>query len=266
MQLRFRIAPTPSGYLHIGNAFNFVLTARVAEQLGGELLLRIDDLDEERVRQDYMDDIFESLEWLGLAVQTQGPGPTACVRQSEHLHLYNAVIQQFFEADLLFACTCTRSQLLARNSQLIYDGHCLARGKPLDTPDAALRIKDADAPLPYSVIRQKNGRPAYMMASIVDDVDMGITHIVRGEDLRNTTRTQLRILASAPFSSLPLPSAPFRFHHHPLIVDDRGEKLSKSAGASSLKSLRMRGESAQHIHEMVNTYLATHGDLFSPDE
>jgi glutamyl/glutaminyl-tRNA synthetase len=133
-------------------------------------------------------------------------------------------------------------------------------------PDVAWRIRYADALQPYSVVRQKNGRPAYMMATMVDDVEMGITHIVRGEDLRATSQTQRSI--ATLMGGISVGGVPMRryldiaTHHHPLITDERGEKLSKSAGASSLRDLRANGRSAQWILDMVERYLVEREDLF----
>jgi len=250
-----RIAPTPSGYLHLGNAFNFVLTWRLAREAGGSVRLRIDDADQEKVHAPFVEDIFRSLEWLGVDWDI---GPTSpddfAANWSQRLRYdrYHSVIDDLRTAGELFACTCTRKEIRDASPDLTYPGTCLGKGLPLDAPETAWRLRAPNAAVPFPIIKQKNAAPAYMLVSVVDDVDHGITHIVRGADLEPSTRTQRSVARLVPelvgFGRV-------QVHHHHLLLDDEGQKLSKSAGSTTLQSMRERGEDPQRIHDMVATYL-----------
>lgn len=253
-----RIAPTPSGYLHAGNAVNFLLTAAVAERVGARMRLRIDDLDAERMRSVYVDDIFTSLRWLGIAWQ-EGPRDRHDHerRCSQLLRLprYQEALDLLKEQGDLYACTCSRAELKR--------GACACRTKAIgfNAPEAAWRLRlPADGlvrlvplfgterwlspamHLPDPVVRQRGelgGRPAYQIASLLDDVDHGITHIVRGMDLLPSTLCQLHLAERLGLESF----LRVRFVHHPLLTDARGAKLSKSDGAQALKVMREAGHS-----------------------
>ncbi len=256
---KFRIAPTPSGFLHRGNAANFLLTAHRAAEAGGVLRLRIDDLDRERLRREYLEDIFESLRWLGIS-WTEGPMNAAEQenRDSQRFRMphYEALLSQLVQRGKVFACDCSRSALAARGA-VEYDGFCRQKGLSLaspgvcwrvDTPaDAQVTFWDAQAKkitasvaenAPYFIIRRRDGLPAYQVASLSDDLDFGITDIVRGQDLWGSTIAQLylsQLLGGTDFDAV-------RFEHHPLLLDAAGGKLSKSVGAASLRAARKRGE------------------------
>ena len=242
MPPRFRIAPTPSGYLHLGNGVNFVLTAALARVHAAELLLRIDDLDAARVREAYREDVAATLAWL-----LPGVPLAMTVRQSERRARYDAVLGGLRQNGLLFACSCTRRQLAAvREAAGVdindYPGTCRDRGISLDADGVAWRMRESGV-----VVRQKDGAPSYQLASLTDDVDLGITHLVRGEDLRDSTSIQ-RVLAQAFIGVVDGTDWPdfgrfggVRAYHHPLLTDAAGAKLSKSDGADSLRSVRERG-------------------------
>lgn len=264
MPIRSRIAPTPSGYLHIGNAYNFLLTEQLCRHLGGSLRLRIDDLDTARVRQAYLDDIFESLHFLGITWDS-GPRNTyehfAEYTQSLRTNAYNALLAQLVATGRVFACTCSRAQIAASSTDAQYPGTCRALKLPLDTPNTTWRFRTEpeetvqwiDGVLgPQSirlfqnnrdfVIRKRDGAAAYQVASLVDDLAYGINLIVRGEDLLASTAAQLflaRTLAQTSFLQAD-------FYHHPLIKEN-GEKLSKSADSLSLTAMRTNGISAFQI-------------------
>lgn len=265
--LRSRIAPTPSGLLHLGNAFNFLLTEAIVRQAGGHLRLRIDDLDAPRIRHEYLSDIFDSLAWLGIQPDA-GPADAADQRahfsQSLRLPEYNKLLRRLAETGLVFACTCSRKELLQASADGQYPGTCIAKKIPLDTPDAAWRIQTPpDALIHFSdaiagdssvslwdaqrhfIIRRRDGLPAYQVASLSDDAAYGINTIVRGADLRSSTAAQLYLAGLLGMKSF----LETRFYHHPLISDEKGQKLSKSAGSSSLKAMRAAGISAQEIRE-----------------
>ncbi|MBS1644715.1 MAG: tRNA glutamyl-Q synthetase [Bacteroidetes bacterium] len=264
MPIRSRIAPTPSGYLHIGNAYNFLLTEQLCHHLGGSLRLRIDDLDTARVRQAYLDDIFESLHFLGITWD-KGPRNTsehfAEYTQSLRGDAYNALLAQLVDTGRVFACTCSRAQITASSTDAQYPGTCRDLKLPLDTPNATWRFRTEPedtvhwvdgflGPLTLPlfhrnrdfVVRKRDGIAAYQLASLADDSAYGINLIVRGEDLLASTATQLFLARTLAQNSFLLAD----FYHHPLIKEN-GEKLSKSAGSTSLKAMHHAGCSGAAI-------------------
>lgn len=259
---RLRLAPTPSGYLHAGNGLNFILNALLARlHPENRLLLRIDDLDAERKRPEYVQEVFETLLWLGIACD-EGPRDAADFDKnwSQHLRmpLYDKALQALRNTGLLFACGKSRRDLAAFGQQ--YPPEFREQGLSLDAPEVAWRIRTpAGFPLPDFIVRRRDGIPAYQLATLVDDLHFGITHIVRGADLEASTQAQqflARCLGWRTFENI-------RFLHHELLLDERGEKLSKSAGAYALKNLRaLVGHSARAVYETASGLLGcTGGDM-----
>jgi glutamyl-tRNA synthetase len=256
---RLRFAPTPSGYLHIGNALNFTLNWLVARLDGGKILLRIDDLDADRKRPEYVADIFESLEWLGLDWD-EGPRSQENFEKnwSQHrrLPLYFKALEKLRDTGLLFACRKSRRDLAPFGGD--YPPEFRNQNLSLDDPDVAWRIRTPllsgegqGVGLPDFVVRRRDGIPAYQLASLVDDLHFGVTHVVRGADLEASTQAQIYLaecLGETNFLKI-------KFLHHPLITDAQGEKLSKSAGASSLKALRESGAGAEIVFQKVGEML-----------
>lgn len=244
--VRSRLAPTPSGYLHAGNAINFLLTEALVRRANGHLHLRIDDLDRARVRPAYLADIFDTLAWLELRYDS-GPRDVAdfAARWSQlhRLPRYEALLQRLAAVpDLVYACTCSRA---AAGPDGRYPGTCRARGLPLNTPGAAWRVRvPAETEISFSdallgsvtlslteamgdfVIRKKDGLPAYQVASLADDVADQMTLLVRGQDLLPSTAAQLWLAGQAgpPYDGF----RQSRFWHHSLLLDAAGHKLSKS--------------------------------------
>ncbi|MCC3151531.1 glutamate--tRNA ligase family protein [Hymenobacter sp. BT770] len=237
-----RLAPTPSGYLHLGNAVNFVLTWLLTRQAAGRLHLRIDDLDRARLRPAYLDNIFRVIDWLGLDYD-QGPsGPDDFLRHhSQLLHLpeYNAVLRR-----LALLGTTKRPNLVTASTRSRTSS--TDTPVPLETPGAAWRAHvppgtavaftdgwqgETSIPLgslmPDFVIRKKDGVAAYQVASVVDDLRLGTTLIVRGLDLQPSTAAQLWLAAQLS-ETAPFNAARVHFYHHALLTDDAGQKLSKS--------------------------------------
>lgn len=234
-----RLAPTPSGFLHTGNIFNFLLNWHWARTNGGKVFLRIDDADAERKRPEYVDDIFRVLEWLGLDWDIGPAGPDDLEKnwsQSCRKDMYDELLNELAAKDLLFACECSRKELA--------DGKCDCRKKQLKLSTAGLAwriqtagivsfkdkalgniIHDLSASGSF-IVRRKDGIAAYQLASLADDRHFAVTHIGRGEDLIASTAMQLYLDKQ--------PGIPYlnncRFWHHPLLRDDNGNKLSKSAG------------------------------------
>ncbi|TKK72049.1 tRNA glutamyl-Q synthetase [Ilyomonas limi] len=269
-----RIAPTPSGYLHIGNALSFLITTDLAKKAGAKLLLRIDDLDSARTRQQYVEDIFDTLRFLEIEWE-EGPGNYAeyesAWSQVHRLHLYEAALQQLSAAGLVYACACSRTQWQQNAG---YTCTCREKHLPLDTPDTSWRLITNDtllltvrtlageaitthlpAAMQSFIVRKKDGHPAYQLASLIDDEYFGIDAIVRGQDLWDCTLAQqyLAQVLDKPF---------FRqvtFYHHPLVMDVSGfRKLSKSAGATSIRHLRSEGKRRKDVLEMMKHWMDKH--------
>lgn len=255
---RLRFAPTPSGYLHAGNALNFILNWLVARLNGGQILLRIDDLDADRKRPEYLSDIFESLHWLGLDWD-EGPGLLSTMDASTEFELlwsqhhrvliYFHYLEQLRAKNLLFACRKSRAELSGFPGG--YPSEFRHQNLSLDDPDVAWRIFSDTIGMKDFVVRRRDGIPAYQIASLADDLHFGITHIVRGADLEASTAAQLFLAArlqEEAFLKIP-------FLHHPLLLDSTGEKLSKSAGAHSLKVMREGGGLPAAIFKTVANML-----------
>lgn len=246
-----RIAPTPSGFLHAGNVFSFLLTWLIVRTKNGRLALRIDDSDADRRRPQYVEDIFRTLEWLEIDCDTGPAGPDDFEKnwsQEHRLAEYDAVLQDFARArpDLVFACTCSRRMLAGFDA---YPGTCRDRGLPLNTPDASWRIfvpaKTAAAvndvlqrqmsvnigASPGSfVIRRRDGRAAYQLVSLLEDAVLRTNFIVRGADLTGSSGMQTYLADALGMSGFQR----VVFLHHAVLAGPDGLKLSKSTGAESV--------------------------------
>lgn len=251
-----RLAPTPSGFLHLGNAVNFLVTWAIVRARGGVLHLRIDDMDGIRFREDVLEDIFYSLEWLGLDWDLGPSGPMDFFsRHSLQLR------KEFYREQLTllgeksgktFACGCSRKEIQKRSQSGLYPGTCRAAGKPFEAGTRAVRIKvDHDAMIRVNgicidlarvfgdfILWRKDDQPAYQLASLLEDEAAGITLVVRGEDLLHSTAAQIYLARCFGFTAFPSAC----FVHHSLVMGKDGEKLSKSRGAYALKDLRETGQ------------------------
>ncbi len=245
---RLRLAPTPSGYLHLGNALNFILNWLAARHIpGARLLLRIDDLDADRKRPEYVQDVFDTLYWLGLDWD-EGPRDATDFEsqwsQYRRLDAYNRLLQILREKNCLFACRKSRKALAPYEGG--YPTLFREQGLSLGDPDVAWRLRTpSGAAMPDFVVRRRDGIPAYQVANVADDLYFGITHIIRGADLSASTEAQhflAEILGAADFLNI-------RFLFHPLLLDESGQKLSKSAGAAALATRRMQGESPAFVFQ-----------------
>ena len=279
-----RIAPTPSGYLHLGNAYSFLLTKALAKKHGAKILLRIDDLDRDRYRPEYVEDIFATLDFLEIKID-QGPKNSKEMEstwsQVHRLPIYTESLAQLEQSKLTFSCTCTRSQILQIDPRGIYLGQCLDRRMPLNKHESAWRINTLDADFldyidypatPKSalipeeascyVVRKKDLLPAYQLSSLLDDLHFGVDLIVRGQDLFPSTLAQLdltRILGKEEFAKT-------TFYHHPLLKGPDQSKLSKSAGAYSIRQLRQDGKSLADLFLLLGQSLGLNNGLRSFEE
>jgi glutamyl-tRNA synthetase len=242
-----RLAPTPSGYLHLGNAVNFVLAWLLVRRAGGTLHLRIDDLDRPRLRPAYLENIFHTIRWLGLDYDTGPRDPVEFERQYSQLHHlaeYQALLDDLRQQPgLVYACTCSRTTNLPPSPASDFESGCPGCHATFTTPGAAWRVRvpatplvvvDAwRGPLPIAlaatmgdfVVRKKNGLPSYQLASLADDLRLGTTLIVRGEDLLPSTAAQLFLAAQLPTT---VGFSQTKFVHHALLSGPGGHKLSKS--------------------------------------
>lgn len=249
----FRFAPSPNGHLHLGHAYSALLNARMAEESGGRLLLRIEDTDESRCRREFVSAIFEDLDWLG--IHWEEPARI----QSEHFSDYEANLARLWNMGTVYPCFCSRKQAAANalasrdpDGQLHYAGTCrsLRRAEARQRISAGgihgwrVNIKavgDAEAAVwGDAMIAKRHVGSSYHIAVVTDDAIQGVTHVVRGKDIEAATplHTLLQRLLG-----LPTP----HYIHHDLVLDETGHKLSKSLRSTALRELRQDGVTAEDI-------------------
>ena len=267
-----RIAPTPSGYLHLGNIYSFVITAALAKKTGAKIVLRIDDFDRERTNKLYVQDIFDTLNFLGIPWD-EGPRNMREYEQeysqAHRTRMYAEALQRLKESGALFACTCSRADLLKLSADSIYTGTCRNKGLSLDMGNASWRILTSDtkelevktlqgsvkATLHPSmtdfIVKRKDGYPAYQLISLIDDLTFGIDLVVRGDDLWPSTLAQHYLASFIGENNF----ADTTFYHHPLLVDTTGHKLSKSEGATSVHYLREQRKTPADIYALIAAML-----------
>ena len=239
-----RYAPTPSGFLHAGNLRNFQLTAALADEVGATIALRIDDADAPRYRREYVDAIF------GVLIEHNLPwsvGPRdaddfeARWSQRARTGAYREELQALRAVLPTYACTCSRTQQRTTPTGGCAAG-CRTRGLPWVEGESALRVVvpegtsvdvggmsvALDEALGDFVIWRRDGLPAYQLVSVIEDRDLGTTHIVRGEDLLASSAAQVFLAPALGADNV----AEATYVHHPLVLDDGGRKLSKSQHAS----------------------------------
>ena len=271
--IRSRLAPTPSGFLHCGNAFSFLLTWLEVRSGGGLLHLRIDDLDSDRVRTAYIQDVFDTLEWLEIDYDT---GPRSVEdflqnwSQKRRLAAYNQALEQLRKQGDVYVCKCSRSTPSAFAENGVYAGLCRNKNVPFDTPLTSWRFYSPSrtesrffdkkygeicvniAELAGDIIvRRKDGIPAYHIASLVDDELDETTLIVRGMDLLPSTAIQITLAQTLGWKRFPSAT----FVHHQLLTGANGQKLSKSHGSSSLKEMREQGAKPSDVYHLVATHI-----------
>lgn len=219
-----RLAPTPSGFLHEGNAVNFLLVSALAHRAGASVVLRIDDTDSRRYRTEYVEDIFAVLDWLQIDWHSGPRSPADFERDFSQRHrtdYYRSALDGAVAQGLeVFACRCSRSQVRAAGVSGCV-GDCRRADFPLVPGESALR---ADTPTGDVVLWRRDDLPAYHLVSIIEDRDCGTTHVVRGEDLRPSTDIQVHLaphLGATRFAEA-------TFVHHRLVLGQDGTKLSKS--------------------------------------
>lgn len=260
---RGRLAPSPTGLLHVGHARTFCIAAERARAAGGTLILRNDDLDRDRAKPEFVRTFLEDLTWLGLK-WSEGPdvgGPFAPYSQSERLPQYRAALERLRATGWVYPCRCSRRDILAAiaaphagDDEPIYPGTCRSgRLAPGETGRVAWRFRVLDGEevrfvdghfgpqclvggrdFGDFVVWRQDELPAYQLACVVDDAAMHITEVVRGADLLASTARQLLLYRA-------LELVPPAFHHASLVTDAHGERLAKRHDALSLRALRARG-------------------------
>jgi len=276
---RTRLAPTPSGFLHLGNVMSFALTAGLARRSGASILLRIDDLDRERMSREYVEDIFETLSFMGIPWD-EGPRSweefERTWSQVHRMGRYREALEWLREGGKVFACDCSRSVILRGSPEGVYPGTCRERGLSLDQEGCSWRVKTEGvgavkvgggleglpAEMTDFVVRKKDGYPAYQLTSVIDDLYFGVDLVVRGDDLRASTAAQRWLAAQLG----PGAFGRIRFYHHELLATTGGEKLSKSAGATSVQYLRRQGVKPGEIYSMTLRWLGLGADVANLDE
>ncbi len=279
---RGRLAPSPTGYLHLGHARTFWIAQERARERGGVLVLRNEDLDATRFRLDFVAAMLEDLRWVGLN-WSEGPdigGPHAPYNQQARRPLYRAALDRLHAAGLIFPCTRSRRDVIEAAGaphegpdgiadEPVYPAAFRpAAGTPLpplDDPiitnwrfrvpdgeelsftDGALGEQHAVAGRDFGdfLVWRKDDVPSYQLACVVDDAAMGITEVVRGADLVRSTFRQLLLYRALRFT------AP-AFYHCPLMNDEKGERLAKRHDALSLRTLRERGITPESIIRQFN--------------
>jgi glutamyl-tRNA synthetase len=278
MSIRTRFAPSPTGYLHVGGARTALFSWLYARKHGGKFILRIEDTDLERSSQESVNAILEGMTWLGLEYD-EGP-----FYQTHRFDRYKEVIQQLLDQGDAYYCYCSREALEALREQQMtnkekprYNGKCrpgvdgdgerVVRFKNPEQGEVVIddlvkgRIVVANKELDDLIIARSDGTPTYNLTVVVDDMDMGVTHVIRGDDHVNNTPRQINIL-KALGAQLPV------YAHVPMILGSDGARLSKRHGAVSVMQYRNDG----YLPEALLNYLVrlgwSHGDqeLFSIDE
>ena len=278
--VKTRFAPSPTGVLHIGSVRTALFCWLYARHHGGHFVLRIEDTDKERSTPENVEAILDGMKWLGLD-EDEGP-----FYQSERFDRYREVIDQWLAAGTAYRCYCTKEELEAMRAEQMaaglktrYDGRCRDRTAAREGVDPVVRFRNPldgevvvndqvrgrvvfrNEELDDLVIARSDGVPTYNFSVIIDDHDMGITHVIRGDDHLNNTPRQMNMLAALGVN-------PPSYAHLPMILGPDGAKLSKRHGAVDVREYREEG----YLPEALLNYLVrlgwSHGDqeIFSVDE
>ena len=229
--MKSRIAPTPSGFLHIGNILNFVITWWIVRHSKGVLQLRIDDLDSTRSREEFLEDIFQSLHWIGIDWD-EGPQGIEDFKKNFSQSLFIEDYRKVLEKIPHFVCECSRSQIKKVSPDGRYPGTCLSKGLSFKSNDNSIRFEKDNNPLGQFILWRREDLPSYQLVSVWEDRKANIDLIIRGEDLLDSTGAQKVIAESLGYKF------PKDIFHHPLVLGDKGEKLSKSQKATAFQEYR----------------------------
>ncbi len=273
MTVRTRFAPSPTGYLHIGGVRTALFSWLYARKLGGQFILRIEDTDLERSTEASVQAILQGMEWLGLGYD-EGP-----FYQTQHFDRYKAIIQILLDKGLAYHCYCAKEELekmreeqLARKEKPRYNGYWRdSQATPPDGVQPVVRFKNPqhgevvfkdlikgaiavqNSELDDLIIARADGTPTYNLTVVVDDMDMGITHVIRGDDHVNNTPRQINIL-KALGATLP------QYAHVPMILGADGQRLSKRHGAVSVLQYKEEGYLPHALLNYLMRLGWSHGD------
>ena len=268
---RGRLAPSPTGYLHLGHALTFLVAARRARQKNGTLILRNEDLDQQRCRREFVDAMIEDLHWLGINWQ-EGPdygGPYGPYSQSERRSSYLAAWRRLRDGGWIYPCTCSRKELALiasapndADDEPLYPGLCRSRsdaiqfsepkgvnwrfrvpdGQVVAFEDLHLGSQSFTAARDFGdfVIWRRDDLPAYQLAVVVDDAEMGISEVVRGADLLKSTARQILLARALGFPSP-------HYYHCDLVLDETGQRMAKRHDSASIRRLREDGLSREDV-------------------
>jgi glutamyl-tRNA synthetase len=278
--VRTRFAPSPTGYLHIGGARTALFSWAYARKHGGKFILRIEDTDLERSTPESVQAILDSMAWLGLDYD-EGP-----FYQMQRMDRYREVIHQLLDDGKAYHCYCSKEELdvmreeqRAKGLKPRYDGRCRHRTEPVPGVNPVVRFKNpldgevliddlvkghvavSNAELDDLIIARADGTPTYNFCVVVDDWDMGMTHVIRGDDHLNNTPRQINILKAL---GAPLP----QYAHVPMILGHDGERLSKRHGAVSVMQYYDEGYQPEALLNYLARLSWAHGDdeIFSLDQ
>jgi glutamyl/glutaminyl-tRNA synthetase len=263
-----RVAPSPTGFLHLGHAATFWQAFARARKHSGNLLLRNEDLDPLRSKSEFVEAMVEDLEWVGIAWEPP------MVSQSERGELYRAAFERLVEAGFVYPCGCSRKDLARMmhaphedvDDEPVYDGRCRPGGEVLSrslVPEMNYRFRVPDGEVVGFVdgnvgvqeftagvdfgdflVWRKDGLPSYQLACVVDDAEMGITEVVRGADLLKSTARQMLLQRA-------LGSPAVDYFHTQLMVNEHGVRLAKRHDALAIRTLRQRGLSREDVLAMI---------------
>lgn len=270
-----RFAPSPTGLLHLGHAYSALLAYMSAREADGRFLLRIEDIDFNRCRPMFEEQIFSDLAWLGIEFDLP------ILRQSDRVDAYQDTLQQLWDQDYLFACSCTRKDisiaaapqeggdLLVGPDGIVYPNTCLNKPKPSKMPDSALRLnlqrlqkeefsfedlihgpvhftkQEVIEQIGSVVLARKDIGVSYHLAVVLDDAFQGVTHVTRGADLFEATKIHVVL---QHILGLPTPI----YRHHKLIRDETGKRLAKRDDARSIKSYLESGLSVDEVIALMD--------------
>ena len=252
-----RFAPAPTGFLHLGHVVNAIHVWDITKARGGRVLLRIEDHDRQRSRPEYERAILDDLEWLGFKPDEP------FVRQSDRSAIYERALARLRSAGLVYGCECSRKDIAAAgesDSELRYPGTCASKGLH-ERPGLGLRVRLAPSIERFDdlrhgpqeqrpseqcgdlLVRDREGNWTYQFVATVDDLEQGVTLVIRGDDLLASTGRQIQL------ARLLGRIEPPQFLHHALIMKTPVQKLSKSDGDSGVRDLRARGWTAAAVRQ-----------------
>ncbi len=264
-QLKTRLAPSPTGLLHLGHVLHLIYVQAISRKLGATITLRLEDHDRIRCRPQFEESLLQDLEWLGFDL------PTKVWRQSERDEVYQKELEKLMNRNLVYVCRCSRKDVQSLTGQndgeLVYPGTCRTKNYPFGEPNTCVRLKLDQAPQPAPlefkdlflgdlaqtpseqgdvVVKDRFGQWTYQFAVVIDDLEQQINLIIRGLDLLSSTRRQMAMRTLIdPTAIVPV------FAHHPLLMDEDGQKLAKRRSSEAISYLRRMGLSADDVRGLA---------------